>query len=90
VDGDELRALDALDLVVGPPEEIEPRVWRVVVRDADAAQREVPAALERAGVPVVDVQEHIVDFDEAFVRVIERARRRRSQATEDSATVGAP
>jgi ABC-2 type transport system ATP-binding protein len=90
VRAEDLQPIRALDVVLAPPEEIEPRKWRIVVRDADVAQREVAVALEHAGIPVVEMQEHSVDFDEAFVRVIERARRQRSQATEHSATVGTP
>jgi len=82
VGAEELRAITALDFVIAAPEETEPRRWRIVVRDADVAQRDLAAALERAGLPVVDIQEHSVDFDEAFVRVIERARRRRSPAAQ--------
>jgi ABC-2 type transport system ATP-binding protein len=90
VGAEDLQPIRALDVVLAPPEEVEPRKWRIVVRDADVAQREVAVALEHAGIPVVEMQEHTVDFDEAFVRVIERARRQRAQATEDSATVGTP
>jgi ABC-2 type transport system ATP-binding protein len=88
VDDQELRAIAALEFVTAPPEEIEPRKWRIVVRDAEIAQRELPVALERAGVPVVDLEEHTVDFDEAFVRVIERARRQRARVGAASAEVG--
>jgi hypothetical protein len=42
----------------------------------------IPRALEDAGLSVVEVKEHVVDYDEAFVRVIERHR-----ATRDT-TVG--
>ncbi len=88
VHAEELRALTTHDLVLAPPEEVEPRKWRVVVRDATIGHREVTAALERAGLPVVDVQEHTVDFDEAFVRVVERARNRRARADAAAATDG--
>ena len=88
VGAEDLRAIRALDIVLAAPEEIEPRKWRFVVRDADVAQREVAVALERAGIPVVDMQEHSVDFDEAFVRVIERARRRSSPSAQASTKGG--
>jgi ABC-2 type transport system ATP-binding protein len=75
VEAADLAPITALDVVIAPPEEVEPRKWRIVVRDADTGERELAAAIQRSGLPVVDVQEHTVDFDEAFVRVIERSRR---------------
>ena len=88
VGAEELRGIAALEFVVAAPEEVEPRKWRIVVRDADLAQRELPAAFQHAGLSVVDLQEHMVDFDEAFVRVIERARLRRSSGAQGSASDG--
>ncbi len=88
VGAEDLQAIRALDVVVAAPEEIEPRKWRIVVRNADVGQREVAVALERAGIPVVDMQEHSVDFDEAFVRVIERARRRSAPSAQASTKGG--
>jgi ABC-2 type transport system ATP-binding protein len=78
VDAADLAPVAALDIVIGEPEEVEPRRWRVVVSDADAAQEQIRSALHRAELPVVEINEHIVDYDEAFVRVIERSRRDRS------------
>jgi ABC-2 type transport system ATP-binding protein len=88
VEADELRAIAGLEFVLAPPEEVEPRIWRIVVKDADHALRELPTAFENAGLSVVDLQEHVVDFDEAFVRVIERARRRRAEGLQPSASGG--
>jgi ABC-2 type transport system ATP-binding protein len=85
---EELHAIAALEFVLAAPEEVEPRTWRIVVRDADVALRELPAAFQRADLSVVDLQEHVVDFDEAFVRVIERSRRRRSNGTHAAASGG--
>jgi ABC-2 type transport system ATP-binding protein len=79
VGAEDLHAIAALEFVLAAPEEVEPRIWRIVVRDADVALRELPAAFQHAELSVVDLQEHVVDFDEAFVRVIERARRRRAE-----------
>ncbi|HEX6659149.1 MAG TPA: hypothetical protein VF065_13765, partial [Ilumatobacter sp.] len=62
--------------------------WRIVVRDADLAQRELPAAFQQAGLSIVDLQEHMVDFDEAFVRVIDRARLQRSPGAQASVSDG--
>jgi hypothetical protein len=85
---EELHGIAALEFVQAPPEEVEPRKWRIVVRDADAALRELRAAFQRAELSVVDLQEHVVDFDEAFVRVIERARLRRSNGAHAAASGG--
>jgi ABC-2 type transport system ATP-binding protein len=82
----DLAPIAALDVVVAAPEEVEPRRWRIVVRDAERGERELKSAIQRAGLPVVDVQEHIVDFDEAFVRVIERSRRGGPTAAQPMAT----
>jgi ABC-2 type transport system ATP-binding protein len=82
VDPAELAPVAALGIVIGTPEAIGPRQWRIVVSDADLAQGEISATLNRAGLPIVEVKEHIVDYDEAFVRVIERSRRQRSAASE--------
>jgi ABC-2 type transport system ATP-binding protein len=76
----DLAPVAALGIVIGPPEEVEPRRWRIVVSDADLAEGEISATLDRAGLPIVELKEHIVDYDEAFVRVIERSRRQRSAA----------
>jgi ABC-2 type transport system ATP-binding protein len=78
VDAAALAPLTQLDVVTGALEEVEPRRWRIVVRDADAAAPVIREALDRAGLPVVEIAEHRVDYDEAFVRVIERARRART------------
>jgi ABC-2 type transport system ATP-binding protein len=82
VEAGELARIAALPIVIGPPEEVEPRLWRIVVSDADVAQKELGAAFDASGLPVVEIKEHIVDFDEAFVRVIERSRRQQSAAAE--------
>ena len=74
----DLSPLAALDVVIGAPQEIDARRWRIVVSDADAAEIVIRTALEDAGLPVVEVKEHIVDFDEAFIRVIERHRAARA------------
>jgi ABC-2 type transport system ATP-binding protein len=76
----DLAPVAALGIVIGAPEEVEPRRWRIVVSDADKAEGEISATLNQAGLPVVELKEHIVDYDEAFVRVIERSREQRSAA----------
>ena len=65
----------ALDGVVTTPWEVAPRIWRIVVDDADDATARIGEALRRSNVPVVELARHDVDHDEAFVQVIERHRR---------------
>jgi len=72
----ELAALRDVNGVLGRPEEVAPRTWRLVVDDADTAIERVEDALARLTLPVVEIREHMVDYDEAFVRVIERHRSR--------------
>jgi ABC-2 type transport system ATP-binding protein len=77
----DLAAVAALPIVIGRPEQVASRRWRIVVGDADQAQREIGRKLDESRLPVVEIKEHIVDYDEAFVRVLERSRRRRPPAT---------
>ena len=46
----------------------------MVVDDADEAIDRLEDALRRLQLPIIETREHFVDFDEAFVRVIERHR----------------
>ena len=69
-----LAELSQIDGVISGPEPVSARTWRLVVTDAEAAIALLDSALERLPLPVVAVREHVVDFDEAFVRVIERHR----------------
>jgi ABC-2 type transport system ATP-binding protein len=71
----DLAPVAALSIVIGQPEEVEPRRWRIVVREADGAEEIIRDTLQQAGLSVVEIDEHIVEFDEAFVRIIERRRR---------------
>ncbi|MET0144349.1 MAG: ABC transporter ATP-binding protein [Ilumatobacteraceae bacterium] len=70
----ELQELARVDGVLSGPESVSARVWRVVVDDADAAIDRLDDVLARLQLPVIEAREHVVDFDEAFVRVIERHR----------------
>lgn len=72
---DELAALSAESFVLGSAERIGTDGVRVVVDDVDGAVPAIRQVCERLGVAVTDVSEHIVDYDEAFVRVVERHRR---------------
>jgi ABC-2 type transport system ATP-binding protein len=60
--------------VVARPEAVGPTSWQVVVADASATTTPVRDALERSAGGVVEVREHPVDYDESFVRIIERHR----------------
>ena len=66
--------------VLGRPEAVEQRTLRIVVDDADAAGQEVARRLGDMHRQVVGIDEHFVDYDEAFVRVIERHRGADAQA----------
>ena len=56
------------------PEAVGPTSWQVVVDDSSATCASVRDALERAGAGAVEVRDHPVDYDESFVRIIERHR----------------
>jgi ABC-2 type transport system ATP-binding protein len=72
-----LDGLTRLDVVLARPDASGPTTWRIVVTDAAVAQPAVEHALAADGVPLVAVRQHPVDYDEAFVRLIERHRRTR-------------
>jgi ABC-2 type transport system ATP-binding protein len=74
VTDEQLAPLTATRGVIGRPEQVSARIWRIVVEDADATVEHVEAEIDRLGLPVVELKEHLVDYDEAFVRVIERHR----------------
>ena len=54
-----------------------PRDIRLVVDDPETVVAELPAALDRLGLAVSAVEDHVVGYDEAFVRLVERSRRAR-------------
>jgi ABC-2 type transport system ATP-binding protein len=70
----DLDVLRDVDGVVGRPTAIGPTSWQVVVADSSAACPTVRDALEHAGAGNVEVRDHPVDYDESFVRIIERHR----------------
>ena len=72
---DELRRMAERPFVLGAVDRLGPNTIRLVVDDADQAMRELPEALQALGAAVVEMDEHVVDYDEAFVRVVERHRR---------------
>ena len=85
VEAAEVEQLAQLEGVLSRPESLSPRTWRVVVENADAAIDRLDAELERLQLPVIEAREHVVDFDEAFVRVIERHRANGERASGDLA-----
>ena len=87
----DLDVLRGVDGVVARPEPVGPTSWTVVVDDAAAACTPVLHAVEGAGAGTVDVRDRPVDYDESFVRIIERhraePRRAGRRATRDAAPV---
>jgi ABC-2 type transport system ATP-binding protein len=73
VEPSEMAALSRMEGVLSGPEAVSARVWRLVVDDADRAIARL-GELEPSRLPIIETREHVVDFDEAFVRVIERHR----------------
>jgi ABC-2 type transport system ATP-binding protein len=82
LDDHDLARLADNDFVVGDVERTGPKGLRVVVEDADRAISDLSAALAALGATPIDVSEHIVDYDEAFVRVVERHRNGRTEQVE--------
>jgi ABC-2 type transport system ATP-binding protein len=73
VAADALQQLRAHRAVLGV-EHADPLTLRVVVDDAGESIGDVTAACHDAGLDVVNADEHAVDFEEAFVRIVERHR----------------
>ena len=87
----DLARLSERDFVVGDVERSGPTGVRIVVEDADRALTDVESALHSLGAEVVEIDEHIVDYDEAFVRVVERHRTStRGPVEDESDEVDAP
>jgi ABC-2 type transport system ATP-binding protein len=77
----ELQQLGANDFVLGGVERLQSGQIRVVVDNAERAIGEISGALAALGLEARDLREHIVDYDEAFVRVVERHRRQQTEAS---------
>jgi ABC-2 type transport system ATP-binding protein len=69
----ELQQLTANDFVVSA-ERLQHGQVRVVVDSVERATRDLQGALRSVGVEASDIREHLVDYDEAFIRVVERHR----------------
>jgi len=70
----DLDVLREVDGVVSRPEAVGPTSWQVVVADSSTTCGPVRDTLERAFAGGVEVRDHPVDYDESFVRIIERHR----------------
>ncbi|TVR21744.1 MAG: ABC transporter ATP-binding protein [Ilumatobacter sp.] len=82
----ELAQISALPIVVGSAERISHDVVRIVVDDAGRALADLSAPMERIGLEVEEAAEHIVNYDEAFVRVVERHRELRNSGDDRTGT----
>jgi ABC-2 type transport system ATP-binding protein len=74
VDDGMLARLATARLVVGDVGRLGPSSARVVVDDARRAIDQLTAVVADLGLHVVAAAEHVVDYDEAFVRIVERHR----------------
>ena len=70
----QIAQVRAQPFVLGDVERTGPTGLRIVVDDATTALEEVSRCVTAAGLTIVDASEHVVDYDEAFVRVVERHR----------------
>ena len=85
---EQLANLADLPLVIGEIDRIDHVTIRIVVRDAGEAIAEIGSGMDTLGLEVVEATEHVVDYDEAFVRVVERHRASISESS-GVETVGA-
>ena len=83
---EQVARLRDIPLVIGDVDQVDAVTLRMVVRDADEALTEIQACVETVGLEFVEATEHVVDYDEAFVRVVERHRHAREA---DDSLVGA-
>ena len=82
VHDEELTRLATHPIVIGDVERLGPSDVRIVVDDARRAIEQLSGAAGALGIDVIAVDEHIVDYDEAFVRIVERHRSAASQQAE--------
>lgn len=85
VDDAVLARLSTARLVIGQAERLGASSARVVVDDARHAIDHLTQAAADVGIEVVAADEHVVDYDEAFVRIVERHRAVREDAHEEVA-----
>ena len=82
LDDDEVADLARADFVIGEIERTSPTGLRIVVDDADRAMADLGSALGSCDASIVEVDEHLVDYDEAFLRVVQRHRTGSDEAKE--------
>lgn len=82
VHDEELTRLATHPIVIGDVERLGPSEVRIAVDDARHAIEQLSGAAGALGIDVIAVDEHIVDYDEAFVRIVERHRSTTSQQAE--------
>jgi ABC-2 type transport system ATP-binding protein len=70
----EIQRIAASDFVIGDIERVQTGQIRIVVDSAEQAIPDIIAAVGAIGLEAREVREHVVDYDEAFVRVVERHR----------------
>jgi ABC-2 type transport system ATP-binding protein len=84
---DDVARLSALPFVIGAAERDGVDRLRIVVDDADEALMQITSQVQQIGLELVEAQEHTVDYDEAFVRVVERHRQTGSHAIDSAGPV---
>ena len=70
----EIQRIAASDFVIGDIERLQAGQVRIVVDKAEQAIPNIIAAVKALELEAREVREHVVDYDEAFVRVVERHR----------------
>ena len=74
VTAEQIARLRDAPIVIGDIEQVDAVTLRIVVRDADEALNDIRQRIDALGLEMVEATEHVVDYDEAFVRVVERHR----------------
>ncbi len=86
IDARQLAQLGDLPIVIGEIDQVDAVTLRLVVQDAGEALAEINSQVEAVGLELVEATEHIVDYDEAFVRVVERHRHSRTDSLAEVAS----
>jgi ABC-2 type transport system ATP-binding protein len=71
---DTLHRLAQFDFVVGGADRVDTWTARLIVDNAETALANLGSGLDALGLQVEEVAEHVVDYDEAFVQIVERHR----------------
>ena len=71
---DEVADLGSEPFVIGTIERTSPTGLRIVVDDATPAMQRLGDAISTCDATITDMDEHLVDYDEAFLRVVQRHR----------------